>query len=252
MKIGDIEVPSLKGVVSEEEWQTRVDLAALYRMVPIMGWDDCSMTHATAKVPNEDAYLINANTLLFEEITPSSLIKIDRDGKPIGDQPLEPIDEGWIPMSAAHLAREDIAFCMHMHEVYGAAVSIQEEGLLPISQHACVIRSYIGYHDYDGVETNPDAVPALQESLGDNLGLIMRNHGLITGGWDAPMCFMAMHMLQSACKIQILAQAGGGKLIQMKQDDQDKLALEAIRGQGNKVWPGILRKLERLDPGWCV
>lgn len=250
MNIEGVEVASLKGQVSDAEWQARVELAAMYRLVPIMGWDDCSMTHVSAKVPGEDAFLMNPNTLLFEEITPSSLIKIDRDGQPIGDHPLDVIDDGWIPMSAVHLAREDIAFCMHLHEVYGAAVSIQEQGLLPISQHACIIRSYIGYHDYDGVETFVESIPSIQKSLGDHLGLILRNHGLMVGGWDAPMCFMAMQLLQRACKIQILAQSGGGNLIHLDQAIQDQLAQEALRGQGNKVWLGLLRKLDRLDAGW--
>ncbi len=239
---------------SPEEWAVRCDLAACYRLAALHGWDDLIFTHISARVPGpEHHFLINPYGMMFEEITASSLVKVDAAGEKVGlsDYPVNPA--GFIIHSAVHEAREDAAFVMHLHTVAGIAVSAQREGLLPVSQHSLFALASLSYHDYEGVALNPDEKARLVRDLGRTSSMILRNHGLLTVGHTAADAFLKMFMLQRACEIQIGAMSGGAELIRIPAP-----ILAGIRAQSEKVmrgsgaelaWPGLLRRLARLNPG---
>lgn len=254
------EMPSLRQQVPDEEWQLRVDLAAAYRMVAMFGWDDLVFTHLSARVPGDDghgghAFLINPYGLFFEEITASSLIKVDAEGRPLMDTPYPVNPAGFVIHSAVHEARHDIVCVVHTHTVEGVAVSAQEEGLLPISQQACFPLTNLAYHGYEGLALRDAEKARLVEDLGHANNLILRNHGLLTCGRSVAEAFLAMYRLQRACEVQIAAQAGG-RLTRVSQDIIDGMpaqAREVSKGLGSRlVWPGLLRRLDRRLPGYAV
>jgi ribulose-5-phosphate 4-epimerase/fuculose-1-phosphate aldolase len=254
-----LNIPTMKGYVSDAEWQTRVDLAAAYRLTAHYGWSDLVFTHISARVPGEEgAFLINPYGLFFDEITASSLVKIDAMGKPLQDTPFPVNPAGFVIHSAVHAARHDAAFVMHTHTANGVAVSAQKNGLLPISQQSIFVLASLGYHDYEGVALSDDEKPRLVADLGLNTHLMLRNHGLLTVGKTMADTFLAMYLFESSCNIQIRAQAGGGAL----GSDLIAIATGIIAGAmaqsqqvtkglgGSLVWPGLLRKLEKLDPAY--
>jgi ribulose-5-phosphate 4-epimerase/fuculose-1-phosphate aldolase len=246
---------AIRDQVSAEEWQTRVDLAAAYRLVALYGWDDLVFTHISARVPGaEHHFLINPYGMMFEEITASSLVKVDLEGKIVMDTAYSVNPAGFTIHSAVHAAREDALCVMHLHTDCGIAVSTQESGLLPISQQSLFVLSSLGYHDYEGLALNDDEKPRLVSDLGHKTFLILRNHGLLTVGPTVADAFLSMFLLERACRIQVLAQSSGGKLITIPEQ-----ILAGIRAQeqvvtkgsgGRLVWPGLLRKLDRVDPGF--
>ena len=188
-----VNVASLKGKVSDAEWQVRVNLAALYRLVAHMGWDDMIYTHISARIPGpEHHFLINPYGLFFEEITASSLVKIDLDGDIIQDTEYAINPAGFTIHSAVHAAREDAQFVMHLHSDQGVAVSAQTEGLLPISQHALVCIPQLSYHDYEGIALNLDERERLVADLGDKNMMLLRNHGTLAVGETAARCWKIM------------------------------------------------------------
>src|SRR2546426_4469189 len=204
--------------VSREEWQTRVDLAAAYRLVALYGWDDLIFTHLSARVPGpEHHFLINPYGMMFEEITASSLVKINLQGEIVTASPYFINPAGFTIHSAVHAAREDALCVIHLHTDYGIAVSAQQDGLLPISQQALFALSSVAYHDYEGLALHEEEKPRLVADLGNKTFLILRNHGLLTVGETVPDAFLAMFLLERACKIQILAQAGGAKLVPVSE-----------------------------------
>ena len=246
---------SVKEQVSEEEWETRVNLAACYRLIAMFGWDDLIFTHISARVPGpEHHFLINAYGLLFDEMTASSLVKVDLGGEIVQDSPYFINPAGFTIHSAVHAAREDAGCVLHTHTRAGVAVSAQKDGLLPISQIAAVASSALSYHDYEGIALNEEEKPRLVADLGDNNFFILRNHGLLTVGETIPDAFLYMYALETACQIQIGAQAGGGELIRVNQQILDgiKAAVEQVlKGFGGDLaWPGLLRKLDRQDPSY--
>src|SRR5713226_2702674 len=205
---------SIRDQVTEAEWQARVDLAAAYRLVALYGWDDLIFTHISARVPDaEHHFLLNPYGMMFEEVTASSLVKIDLAGNKVMDSPYFINPAGFTIHSAVHAAREDAICVMHLHTDYGIAVSAQKDGLLPISQQAMFPSASLAYHDYEGLALNEDEKPRLVSDLGDKKNMILRNHGLLTIGRTTAEAFLAMFLLERACKIQILAQSGGGELI---------------------------------------
>jgi ribulose-5-phosphate 4-epimerase/fuculose-1-phosphate aldolase len=240
--------------IGAEEWAVRCDLAALYRLAALQGWDDLIFTHVSARVPGPDHhFLINPYGMMFEEITASSLVKVDKAGEKVEPSDYNVNPAGFIIHSAVHEAREDAKFVMHLHTVAGIAVSAQQEGLLPISQHSLFPLASLSYHDYEGVALNPDEKSRLVRDLGHTALMILRNHGLLTLGHSAADTFLKMFMLQRACEIQVAAQAGGGELIRIPA-----AILAGIRAQSDKVmrgsgaeltWPGLLRRLSRQSPG---
>src|SRR5437762_3202700 len=244
---------SLKGRVSAEEWQARVDCAALYRLVALYGWDDLIFTHISMRVPGpEHHFLINPYGMLFEEITASSLVKIDLEGRKVEESPYEVNPAGFNIHSAIHAAREDAKCVLHLHSLDGIAVSAQPEGLLPLSQQSIFILPSLAYHDYEGVALNEEERPRLVRDLGDKNFLMLRNHGLITVADTVPDAFLFMYLFQAACKVQIRAQAGGSKLITIDPRiiaGATAQAKQVTRGAGGALaWPALLRKLDRLDP----
>ena len=246
---------SIREQVSEREWQARVDLAAAYRLVALYGWDDLIFTHISARVPSADHhFLLNPYGMMFEEITASSLVKIDLNGNKVMDSPYFINPAGFTIHSAVHAAREDALCVMHLHTDYGIAVSAQKNGLLPLSQQSMVALTSLAYHDYEGLALDEDEKSRLVADLGDKYYLILRNHGLLTIGRSAAEAFLAMFLLERACKIQILAQSGGGELVEIpapivKRVDSQLKAVTV--GQGAELtWPGLLRKLDRLDPSF--
>ncbi|MBL8149451.1 MAG: class II aldolase/adducin family protein [Blastocatellia bacterium] len=251
-------IKSVKDIVSEAEWKTRVDLAACYRLVALYGWDDLVFTHISARVPGttggEEHFLINPYGMLFEEITASSLVKVDINGNIVMETnyPINPA--GFTIHSAIHAAREDAKCVLHIHSINGVAVSAQKNGLLPISQQSLFALSSIAYHNYEGVALNEDEKPRLVADLGDKNFLILRNHGLLTCAETVADAFLYMYILESSCMIQVRAQAGGGDLIPVPD-----IILKGIQAQakvvtknlgGALVWPGLLRKLDRKDPSY--
>jgi len=243
---------SIRDQVSEAEWQARVDLAAAYRLVALYRWDDLIFTHISARVPGEEHhFLLNPYGMMFDEVTASSLIKIDLDGNKVMESPYFINPAGFTIHSAVHEAREDALCVMHLHTDYGIAVSAQKDGLLPLSQQAMFPLASLAYHDYEGLALNEEEKPRLVSDLGDKTYMILRNHGLLTVGPTVAEAFLAMYILERACKIQILAQSGGRDLHPVAAPIIDLTAkqLSAVTvGQGAALaWPGLLRKLDRID-----
>jgi len=245
----------VRGNVSEPEWQARVDLAAAYRLVALYGWDDLIFTHLSARVPGpEHHFLINPYGMMFEEITASSLVKINLQGEIVTPSPYFINPAGFTIHSAVHAAREDALCVIHLHTDYGIAVSAQKSGLLPISQQSLFALASLAYHDYEGLALNEDEKSRLVSDLGDKTNMILRNHGLLTVGKTAAEAFLSMYILERACRIQILAQAGGGTLLPVSESILESVAsqLGAVTvGLGAQLtWPGLLRKLDRIDPSY--
>ena len=248
-------IRSVKAHVPAEEWAVRQDLAAAYRAVAMYGWDDLVFTHISARVPGpEHHFLINPYGMMFEEITASSLVKVDLEGRKAMDSPFDINPAGFTIHGAVHEARDDAKCVMHLHTIEGVAVSCQKGGLLPISQQSLFPLSNLAYHDYEGVALNPEEKARLVRDLGASNNLILRNHGLLTCGENVAEAFLSMYILQKACEVQIRAQAGGGELIHVDPriiataQEQSK---QATRGAGGGLaWPGLLRRLDRLDPSY--
>jgi ribulose-5-phosphate 4-epimerase/fuculose-1-phosphate aldolase len=241
--------------VSAAEWDVRVNLAAAYRLIALYGWDDLVFTHVSVRVPgSEHHFLINPYGMLFEEITASSLVKIGLDGRKILDSPHDINPAGFTIHSCIHAAREDVACVMHIHSLNGVAVAAQKQGLLPISQQSLFVLASLAYHDYEGVALNAAEQPRLVADLGDRSFLMLRNHGLLTAGSSPADAFLFMYLFESACAIQVRAQSGGQELIRIPElilGGIRAAASQVMRGLGGSlVWPGLLRKLDRSNPGY--
>jgi ribulose-5-phosphate 4-epimerase/fuculose-1-phosphate aldolase len=251
-------IQSLEGKVAPEEWQARVDLAAAYRLVALFHWDDLIFTHITAKIPGTEHFLINPYGLMFDEITASSLVKIDIEGTVLQETAFPINPAGFTIHSAVHAARHDVSCVMHTHTLNGVAVSAQKRGLLPISQQSIFIIGNMGYHDYEGVALRDAEKPRLVASLGERSFLMLRNHGLLTVDATVAGAFQAMYLFEAACAIQIRAQAGGtlesGALTEVDGAiirSAGEQARAVTRGSGaSLVWPGLMRRLDRIDPGF--
>ncbi len=250
-------IPSLKEVVSQEEWRARCDLAACYRLVALHGWTDLVFTHISAKIPGtEHRFLINPYGLLFDEITASSLIAVDLDGNKLNESPLTVNRAGFVIHSAIHAARDDAQCVLHTHTRAGVAVSAQKQGVLPISQQSTFVRGSLAYHDYEGVALRDDEKPRLQADIGNANYLMLRNHGLLTVGCSIADAFLSMYVFETTCQIQLAAQSGGAELLHVDPQIVDD-AVEAARSQtgglgGAFVWPALLRKLDRVNPGYSI
>lgn len=257
MATAAIHTPSVRDQVSEEEWKIRVDLAAAYRLVALYGWDDLIFTHLSARVPGpEHHFLINPYQLMFEEITASSLVKIDTDGAPVMETPYMVNAAGFTIHSAVHMAREDAHAVMHLHTPYGQAVSAMEEGLLPHTQTAMIARHDIAYHDYEGIATDLDERERLVQDLGQKSAMLLRNHGTLTVGETVGRAFLRMYFLERACEVQVhMLSAGRNGLNNPPQGTPEKVK-EQTTGPTMAMaadllaWPALLRKLDRIDPSF--
>ncbi len=247
-------IPSMQDRVSPEEWALRCDLAACYRLVAHYGWSDLIFTHISARIPGpEHHFLINPYGLMFDEITASSLIRVDQDCNKLSESPFPVNPAGFVIHSAIHAVREDAACVLHTHSRAGVAVSAQKCGILPISQQSTFVLGSLAYHDYEGVALRDEEKPRLQADLGTANFLVLRNHGLLTVGRSVADAFLNMYILESTCRIQLDAQAGG-ELVYVNPDILQGVASAVKKvtvGQGaNLTWPALLRKLERLDPSY--
>ncbi|MCK9509657.1 MAG: class II aldolase/adducin family protein [Pigmentiphaga sp.] len=254
-----MKIASVKEIVSQSEWALRVDLAACYRLAALYGWTDLIFTHISAKLPEagsngQPEFLINPYGLLFEEITASSLIKIDAEGRQLSASPFHVNRAGFIIHSAVHSAREDATCVIHTHTRAGVAVSAQRQGILPISQQATLLLDSLGYHTYEGVAVHEEEQARLQHDLGSNQCLILRNHGLLAVGPTIADAFMNMYTLESACQIQLAAQSGGElTMIPAEVLQGVSAAVDLMDGgvsRGQQAWPALLRRLDRVNPGY--
>lgn len=250
---------SLQDQVSVAEWQTRVDLAACYRLIALYGWDDLIFTHISAKIPGSEEFLINPFGLMFHEITASSLVKIDLAGNKLMDSPYNINPAGYTIHSAVHEVRHDVACVVHIHTPAGIAVSAQKQGLLPLSQQSLFVLASLAYHGYEGVALNHDEKARLQADLGDKNFMILPNHGLLTAGNSIADTFLMMFTLQRACEIQVMAQGGGAELIHIPQQVLDGAkamvagVMKSAQGMGGSLaWPALLRKLDQHMPGYAA
>jgi ribulose-5-phosphate 4-epimerase/fuculose-1-phosphate aldolase len=241
--------------ISDAEWNVRVELAAAYRLVAHFRWDDLIFTHISARVPDAPHhFLINPYGMFFDEITASSLVKVDHTGAPVHDTEYLVNPAGFIIHSAIHEARPNVHCVVHTHTRSGIAVAAQRDGLLPISQQAMFARCGLTYHDYEGVALREDEKARLVADLGTGSRMILRNHGLLTVGRSVAAAFLSMYNLETACQIQVLAQSGGTPLVEMPsnatQDPMDQ-ARQVTKGLGaGLAWPGLLRRLDRIDSSY--
>ena len=249
-------MPSMKDQVSPEEWKLRVDLAAAYRLVALYGWSDLVFTHISARIPGPaHHFLINPYGLMFDEITASSLIRIDQQCNKLHDSPYPVNPAGFTIPSCVHAAREDAGCVLHTHSRAGVAISAKKEGLLPISQQSTFVLPLLAYHGYEGVALRDEEKPRLAADLGDARFLILRNHGLLTVGTNVAEAFLGMYVLESACRIQIDAQSGGSELTLVDPRILQGMAQvfkTATADQGAQIaWPALLRRLDRELPGYA-
>jgi ribulose-5-phosphate 4-epimerase/fuculose-1-phosphate aldolase len=242
----------VKSRVSEEEWKLRTDLAACYRLIALHGWDDLIFTHISARLPGTGHhFLINPYGMTFDEVTASSLVKVDLEGKKLMDSPYEINPAGFTIHSAIHAAREDAKCVLHTHSLDGVAVSATRGGVLPISQQSVFVLASLAYHDYEGVALHEGEKPRLVRDLGDKNFLMLRNHGILTVGSSIADTFLFMYVFESACTIQIRAQSTHGELISIDPKivaGAQMAAKQVTRSAGGSLaWPGLLRKLDRID-----
>jgi len=255
MPASALSIPSRRHEVPEPEWRARTDLAAAYRLVALFGWDDLVFTHISARVPGQEGcFLINPYGLMFEEITASSLVKVDAHGAKLDDVPFDINPAGFVIHSAVHAARHDAGCVLHTHTADGVAVSAQAQGVLPISQQSIFVLAGLGVHGYEGVALRDDEKPRLVHDLGAGHFLLLRNHGLLTVGATVAEAFLNMYLFETVCRIQVRAQAGGGALTPIDPGilrTAREQAAAVTRGLGaNLVWPGLLRRLDRQLPGY--
>jgi ribulose-5-phosphate 4-epimerase/fuculose-1-phosphate aldolase len=240
--------------VSPQEWAVRVDLAAAYRLVAHFGWDDLIFTHISARVPGPDeAFLINPYGLLFEEMTASSLVKVDLDGNLLEPSEYEINPAGFTIHSAVHAARHDVGCVMHLHTVAGVAVSAQSAGLLPLNQTAMLLNGSLGYHDYEGIALDHAERPRLVAHLAGNNALMLRNHGTLAVGPTIPAAFLTMYFLERACAMQVATLAGGVEVTRPGDPVQELVRRQAGSTAGNVsalAWAPLLRMLDRHSPGF--
>jgi ribulose-5-phosphate 4-epimerase/fuculose-1-phosphate aldolase len=251
-----VDIPSLEGKVSDEEWAARVDLAAAYRMVAYYGWDDLIFTHLSARIPGPDHhFLLNPYNLMFEEVTASALIKVDVSGNPVDPTPFITNPAGFTIHSAIHMAREDAMAVMHLHTPAGQAVSAHQEGLLPLTQTAMLIRGDVAFHDYEGVAVDLDERERLVADLGTRNAMILRNHGTLAVGKNVGECFVRLYFLERACQAQIMALSAGESLNNPPQGSPEITAQQGQVGvalaANMLAWPALKRKAYRMDPGFA-
>ena len=245
--------------MTEAEWQTRLDLAACYRLVDLFGWSDLINTRITARLPGRhDHFLINPYGFLFDEVSASSLVKIDAAGNPVEPSEYAVNSAGFAIPSAVHMARPDLACVVHTHTIAGCAVSMQADGLLPLNQHALQVIGDVAYHDYEGTARNPEERERLLADLGDRRIMVLRNHGLLIVGTSIADAFVATYRMERACAMQLAFQQSGALFHPIRDEVVDAAyATAGVRRPGGarddpgKIeWLALLRKLDRIDPSY--
>lgn len=257
MKLSAAPTMEVRDQVSEAEWALRVNLAAAYRLVALFGWDDLIFTHLSARVPGpEHHFLINPYNLMFEEITASSLVKIDVDGNQVVKTPYMTNAAGFVIHSAIHMAREDAHAVLHLHTPYGQAVSAMSEGLLLYSQTAMIAGHDLAFHDYEGIATDLGERERLARDLGTKNSMLLRNHGTLTVGESIATAFVRMYFLERACEAQVHMLSASRANLHAPAKEMPARVQEQSSGPGvaqlsnGLIWPALLRKLDRRDPSY--
>ncbi len=235
------------------EGQTRIDLAACYRLVDRFGWSDLINTRITARVPGApDHFLINPYGMLYDEITASSLVKIDSEGNKAEPSEYEVNSGGFAIPSAIHRARPNVACVIHTHTIAGCAVSMQAAGLLPINQHALQVIGDIAYHDYEGTGRHPDERARFLADFADKHIMVLRNHGLIVVGSSIAEAFISTYRMERACAMQLAFQQSGAELHPIAEPVVGAAMARnrAAGGPAKLEWSALLRKLDRIDPSY--
>jgi ribulose-5-phosphate 4-epimerase/fuculose-1-phosphate aldolase len=240
--------------ISADEWQTRCDLAACYRLVDMFGWSDLINTRITARVRGtRDHFLINPYGLLFEEVTASSLVKIDADGNKVEPSECEINSGGFAIPSAIHMARSEVQCVVHTHTIAGCAVSMQKDGLLPLNQHALQVIGDIAYHDYEGTGRSSDERARLLADFGDRRIMVLRNHGLLIVGTSIAEAFVATYRMERACAMQLAFQQSGAEFNPIGDDVVRRASNKAttrVSGSAKLEWLALLRKLDHIDASY--
>ena len=254
--LSEVEIPSMKGKVSDDEWAIRVDLAAAYRLVAHYGWDDLVFTHLSARIPGpEHHFLLNPYQLMFEEVTASSLVKVDVHGNPVEPSPFITNPAGFTIHSAIHMAREDAHAVMHLHTPAGQAVSAHEEGLLPLTQTAMLVRGDLAFHEYEGVAVDLSERERIVADLGGKSAMLLRNHGTLAVGANVGECFVKLYFIERACRAQVMALSAGSALSRPPQGAAELAAEQGAAGlkmaANLLAWPALKRTAYRLDPAFA-
>ncbi|BBK32613.1 ribulose-5-phosphate 4-epimerase/fuculose-1-phosphate aldolase [Stella humosa] len=244
--------------MTEAEWQVRVDLAACYRLVHHFGWSDLTATHISARVPGPDHhFLLNPYGALFDEITASSLVKVDLEGRVIDPPGAEVIPAGFVIHSAVHMAVPELSCVLHTHTAAGVGVATQRDGLLPNTQHSLLIYDAVAYHDFEGAATELEERERIVADLGDKRVLILRNHGLLTVGATVGEAFVWMYRAERACRMQLAFQGAGvpgyplpDAVVEKTIEQGRKVATSNRHPVGSREWPAMLRLVERIDPSY--
>jgi ribulose-5-phosphate 4-epimerase/fuculose-1-phosphate aldolase len=244
--------------VTEAELRMRVDLAACYRLVDLFGWSDLINTRITARVPGrQNHFLINPYGLLFEEVTASSLVKIDVEGDKVEPSEREVNSGGFAIPSTVHMARPEVACVLHTHSIAGCAVSMQKDELLPLNQHALQVIGDVAYHDYEGSERSPEERARFLADLGDRHIMVLRNHGLLIVGASIAAAFVATYRMERACAMQLAFQQSAAEFHpianQVVSAAYDNVRIHLAGGRNDPAkfeWPALLRKLDRIDPSY--
>lgn len=265
MTVTAMSVPTQPGVreqVSAEEWQTRVDLSALYRLVATEGMTDLAATHITARVPGpDDHFLINPYGLMYEEVTASNLVKVNMNGEKVMESPFPVNPAGFTIHSAVHMARPDVQCVVHTHTPAGMAFASVETEILPLSQTSMQFWGRTGYHAWEGISTNLDERERIVRDLGSHRALILHNHGLLVAGPTIPAAWVMIFQLERVCKTQLdalaAAEASGRELALMPPEVAEKTAKgfdqtfqNAAEGKTNFDWEAHLRALDEIDDSY--
>lgn len=252
----DVANISVKDQVTPEEWEARCDLAALYRLARMHGWDDLFFTHISMRVPGPDEhFLINPFGLLFEDVTASNLVKVDIAGNVLPPSRYGINPAGFTIHSAIHEARPDVKVAMHLHTDDGVAVSAQKRGLLPISQLAMNVMKDVTYHDYEGIALDHEEKERLVADLGEHNLMILRNHGTLSTGDHPFNCYLRMYLLERACAVQTKAQGSGAELIEWGEEMQTRVYKQGEEGVSNELflgiaWAAVRDRVNRESPGY--
>ena len=257
MDLVQAESATLRNSVEPDEWTVRVDLAACYRLVAHFGMTDVIFTHISARIPGrDDQFLINPFGQLFQEITASSLVRIDLAGRKLDGETADVNEAGFTIHSAVHGARHDAACVIHTHTTAGMAISAQEDGLLPLTQHSLRFYGRLGYHNYEGIADDLDERQRLVRDLGDHPAMILRNHGLLATGRSIAEAWSNIYYLERACQAQLAAASGGARLRLVPEEaarhtaQQWKMFVE--RPEGRRDWPALKRLLDSIDPSYAT
>lgn len=252
IKPAELNDRSIRDSVSPEEWALRVDLAAAYRLVDHYGWTDLIFTHLSARLPGSDNhFLINPYGLMFEEVTASNLVKVDVHGNKVDDSPYPVNPAGFAIHSAVHRAGEDAHCVMHLHTRDGVAVSMQDEGLRPLSAQSLIVCNDLAYHEFAGPGQHADEGEETAASIRGKHFAILRNHGTLTVGKTVADAFIRMYVLETACTTQIRALTAPARVPNQGMDSLMGELLPIYDGPlGALTWPALLRKLDRIDPSF--